>query len=32
MSDFEYVGEAFKVICADIVEVVEKGGELVETR
>ena len=27
MSDFEYVGKAFKEICADIVDIVEKGGK-----
>ncbi|EPS93523.1 hypothetical protein FOMPIDRAFT_1170445 [Fomitopsis schrenkii] len=30
VSDFEYVGRAFKAMCADIVEVVEKGGEFPE--
>lgn len=32
MSDFEYVGKAFKSIFADIVVVVEKGKEFAEAR
>ncbi|KAH9930085.1 PLP-dependent transferase [Fomitopsis serialis] len=27
ISDFEYVGKAFKAICGEITEIVEKGGE-----
>ena len=30
LSDFEYVGNAFKAICADIVEIVEKCGKFPE--
>jgi len=35
ISDFEYVGKAFKAICAEISEIIEKGGEFpqgVDTR
>ncbi|KZT73541.1 PLP-dependent transferase [Daedalea quercina L-15889] len=30
ISDFEYVGKAFKIICAEISEIIEKGGKFAD--